>query len=318
MSKNKPQKPYFAGWYFKHQLGNQIIAFIPGVNKGANGKLQGFIQVISNYDSYFVKYPFHQCDYNRKKNIIKIGPNVFTSKGIKINIHKSEICISGKVKYGPLDKIKYSIMGYYKYFPFMECKHEVISMNHSLKGYINLLGKRFDLTEGRGYIEKDWGHSFPMEYLWLQCNQFNIDNCSIMLSIAKIPYVGFSFWGCICVIHFKGQEYRFTTYLGVKIKSATKEMIILRQKENRLIILLEENKRVNSELNREERYEDKLQIVEKRQRFGHTLKAPVLGQMKRSIREEHLCEGRFILMCRHKKVFDLRSEYVSFEYVEED
>ncbi|MDF2804212.1 MAG: hypothetical protein K0S61_4117 [Anaerocolumna sp.] len=306
MSKSLFNKRYFEGWYFKHQIGNQVIAFIPGINLGADGKKKGFIQIISNENSYYIDFPYERCKFNRKKCYVKIGANVFSKKGIKVNLHTPDIQITGKIKYGSLERIKYCIMGYYRYLPFMECKHEVISMKHSLKGYLNIFDNRLKLTEGRGYIEKDWGHSFPSQYTWLQCNRFKGEDASFMLSIAKIPYLGFEFLGCICVIHYKGKEYRFTTYLGVKIKCATKTEIYLKQGKYKLIIFLDQEK---------SNEENDVKSSEKR-KFGYQLNAPAFGEMNRPIKEDHLCECRFILLMEHSKVFDLKSKDVSVEFVE--
>ncbi len=188
----------------------------------------------------------------------------------------------------------------------MECKHEVISMKHSIAGYLNIFDNSLVLTGGRGYIEKDWGHSFPTKYTWIQCNRFIREDASLMLSIARIPYMGTEFVGCICAIHYKGREYRFATYLGVKIKESTKNVIYLKQGIYKLIIFLDQN---NSE-------EDQEVLQSKSRKFSYQLNAPSLGEMSRPIKEEHLLEGRFILFREHSKVFDLRSKDISVEYVE--
>lgn len=306
MSKVLRKSKYFEGWYFKHQIGSRIIAFIPGIHIEGDGGKKGFIQIISNDSSYFITFPYSQCKFNRKKCIIKIGANIFSKRGIKVNLHTPDIQIMGRIKYGKLERIKYCIMGYYRYLPFMECKHEVISMNHRLRGYLNVFDKKLELTGGRGYIEKDWGHSFPSEYLWLQCNRFINEDASFMLSIARIPFLGFEFQGCICVLHYKGREYRFTTYQGVKIKKATETEIFLKQGKYKFFIFLEN-----------EISGDKGSLDRKRKRkFGYQLNAPVLGEMNRPIKEEHLCAGRFILLREHKKIIDLKSDDISMEYVE--
>lgn len=306
MSKGLLKRRYFEGWYFKHQIGNQVIAFIPGINLGSDGKKKGFIQIISNENSYYIDFPFDRCKFNRKRCYVKIGANVFSKKGIKVNLHTPDIQITGKIKYGKLDHIMYCIMGYYRHLPFMECKHEVISMKHSLEGYLNIFDRKLKLTGGRGYIEKDWGHSFPSQYIWLQCNRFIGQEASFMLSIAKIPYMGFEFLGCICAIHYKGMEYRIATYLGVKIKSVTETVIYLEQGKYKLVIFLDQEKSK----------EDNEVISREKRKFGYQLNAPALGEMNRPIKEEHLCEGRFILLMKHKKIFDLKSLDVSVEYVE--
>jgi len=69
-----------------------------------------------------------------------------------------------------------------------------------------------------GYIEKDWGISFPKSYLWCQANNFQNDNCSMFLSIADIPLKRFNFKGFICDFFLDDKEYRFATYNNSKIK----------------------------------------------------------------------------------------------------
>lgn len=63
------------------------------------------------------------------------------------------------------------------------------------------------------------GTSFPSSYQWLQCNDFD-EPCSIMASIAHIPFCGSSFTGFICAIVRDGREYRFATYNGARILAA--------------------------------------------------------------------------------------------------
>jgi hypothetical protein len=52
-------------------------------------------------------------------------------------------------------------MGWYSFIPFMECKHGIVSANHKIKGKITVNNQIIDFDEGQGYIEKDWGTSFP-------------------------------------------------------------------------------------------------------------------------------------------------------------
>ena len=47
-------------------------------------------------------------------------------------------------------------MGWYYKVPFMECYHEVVSLNHDLIGEIKVNNRIFSFDNGKGYIEKDW------------------------------------------------------------------------------------------------------------------------------------------------------------------
>ena len=60
--------------------------------------------------------------------------------------------------------------------------------------------------DNMGYIEKDWGTSFPNKYFWLQCNDFATGNASIMISVAEIPFLGTKFTGCICSVYLNGKN----------------------------------------------------------------------------------------------------------------
>ena len=70
-------------------------------------------------------------------------------------------------------------MGFFAYFPFMQCYHEIVSMSHSLNGSLNF-SEAIDFSGGEGYIEKDWGTSFPKEYVWIQSNNFEKSDASIL------------------------------------------------------------------------------------------------------------------------------------------
>jgi len=61
-------------------------------------------------------------------------------------------------------------MGWYTWVPRMDCYHGLFSFSDSLQGTLTLKGKVMDFFGGRGYIEKDWGQSFPAAWVWLQNN----------------------------------------------------------------------------------------------------------------------------------------------------
>lgn len=102
--------------------------------------------------------------------------------------------------------------------PFMECNHAVISMKNTLHGRVNVNESMLDFDGGTGYIEKDWGCSFPKTYLWCQGNAFNDSDVAFMFSAADIPFKPFSFQGLICVLMIGAIEYKFTTYNGARIE----------------------------------------------------------------------------------------------------
>ncbi|WMJ90475.1 tocopherol cyclase family protein [Anaerocolumna sp. MB42-C2] len=295
------KKSFFEGWYFKCQKGDQIISFIPSYSTDKNGISRVFLQIIMNDNSYIIPYKPEDFYLNRKYLFIRIGNNSFSRKGIKIDIHTEKITINGILYFGKMEPLPYTIMGYFHYFPGMECKHEIISMYHKIKGSLKYNKREYNFNSGSGYLEKDMGHSFPKSYTWIQCNHFPAEKCSVFISIAEIPYHGIHFKGCICAIHYKGKEYRFATYLGVKVLKSTCNEICLKQGKYLFKVKLYNNKRKNTKYNPE---------------FSHKLAAPVLGDMSKTIKEQHLIAGEFLLYEKSNLILHLTSRHVSFEFVE--
>ena len=216
-------KNYFEGWYFKNTNNENNISFIPGINIDKNGK-KAFIQIITNNTSYFINYSINEFYYSYYPFYIKIGNNIFSKQGIYVDIRDNtqNINIYGKLKYLNSKNINTNIinpniMGPFSYIPFMECNHAILSMKNTIQGSININNKEINFNNGIGYIEKDWGCSFPKSYIWCQGNNFKEANASFMISIADVPFKCFSFKGVICIFKIDNKEYKFTTYNNAKI-----------------------------------------------------------------------------------------------------
>jgi len=163
--------------------------------------------------------------YQRKPFSINIGPNYFSLDKLVLNIE--EINLVGKIRMGNLTPIKKSIyspniMGPYAYIPFLECYHGIISLHHKIDGNIVLGEKNIIFDNGCGYIENDWGTSFPREYIWIHACNIE-DNDTFFLSLAHIPLFNFSFTGLISILYIGDLEYRFATYNFSKIKKIKKD-----------------------------------------------------------------------------------------------
>lgn len=66
-------RPYFEGWYFKHQAGGRSLALIPGVSRDGLGGGQAFIQVLTDTASYFVPYPVEAFAVRRAPLGVRVG-----------------------------------------------------------------------------------------------------------------------------------------------------------------------------------------------------------------------------------------------------
>lgn len=269
------KRQYFEGWYFKHVTGDEghTVAFIPGISLDGDDS-HSFVQVIVSPDirTYYFKYPVEAFQTTDNPFSVRVGESIFSLEGCRLALSNEEtgFSIFGEIAFSELTPIQSSfwmpnIMGFFAYIPNMECNHGVVSMNHRLDGHLSIghdLSLSFD--GGRGYIEKDWGSSFPRAYVWLQGNHFEDGGTSFMCSIATIPFGLFSFRGFIANFSYEGIEYRFATYNGASLRH-----------------VLLESSRVSFRLVRG----DTALLCEAVVHESGSLKAPDKGEMLRTIKE---------------------------------
>jgi len=163
---------------------------------------------------------FAASDFTSESDTFKITIAQNTFEAHKISLQHENV--RGTLRFKnrvPWPNTWYSpgIMGPYAFVPFMECYHGILSMNHEIEGSLYLNGETIDFTGGRGYMEKDWGHSFPSAYCWMQSNHFSQAGISFKASVAKIPWLNSSFVGFIAGLYFNQQLLQFTTYNGTKL-----------------------------------------------------------------------------------------------------
>ena len=203
----KKNKTYFEGWYFKNTNGKEGISFIPGISINKKER-HAFIQVITKNYSCYIKYDINRFNFSETPFYIKIGNSVFSKKSVHIDID-DEIKIFGNINYSNSKNIatsilKPNIMGPFSYFSFMECNHAIISMKSIANGTINISGHKIEFNDDIGYIEKDWGSSFPKCYIWAQGNDFKNQETCFMISVADIPFKICSFKGVIASLIIEG------------------------------------------------------------------------------------------------------------------
>jgi len=217
---NLNSKNYFEGWYFKHVSHDLLhtYSFIPGISL-AEDDPHAFIQIMngSTGETEYVRYSVDEFHWEGKRLYLKVGSSEFSEEQINLNIKGTNFNLSGKISYSnnvryPKTILSPGIMGWYSFIPFMECKHGIVSVNHDLSGSLSVNGNNIDFENGKGYIEKDWGVSFPEAWIWIQSNNFNKHETSFCFSLAKIPWLGKFFIGFISFLYFDNKFYLFSTY----------------------------------------------------------------------------------------------------------
>lgn len=217
---------FFEGWYFKiaNKTADRIYAIIPGISIDKKGDKHSFIQVLdgNNLKTEYFKFEFKDFSSAKDNFKISIAGNNFSETALSLDLPG----LKGNLEFFGLNRWPdrwYSpgIMGPYTFVPFMECYHGILSMDHSIRGKLLPGNETIDFTGGRGYIEKDWGRSFPDAYIWMQSNHFDISGISVKLSVARIPWLGSSFTGFIAGVLFDGKLYEFTTYNKSRLERIT-------------------------------------------------------------------------------------------------
>lgn len=216
----KKQKSYFEGWYYKVVAVDQNLAFavIPGISIKNENDQHAFIQVIDGIRcrSDYYKYPISDFKAAIDNHYIEIGPNVFSEKVMSLNLPM----IKGNLTSSSWQKLPFTlkrpgIMGWYSYIPTMQCNHGLGSFLHYWSGEITVGPNNYTLKRAQGYVEKDWGKSFPRSWIWTQCNTFDCqDEVSVFASVAHIPWKSTHFIGFLGAIWHAGEIDIFSTYTG--------------------------------------------------------------------------------------------------------
>lgn len=220
------KKKYFEGWYFKQVSAdaNEAFAVIPGIS--LSDDTHAFIQYNdgkTGKSSYF-RYNISEFSFDKKKFLITIGRSTFSEESISLDLKNESFSIKGDIIFHsilkpPSNILMPGIMGWYSYVPWMECNHGVVSVTHGLSGSVTVNGDLRQLSGGKGYIEKDWGISFPESWLWMQCNNFPSQSASVMISTGKIPWRGNFFIGFVAFFSLNGITKIMATYNGASIIS---------------------------------------------------------------------------------------------------
>jgi hypothetical protein len=220
--------PFFEGWYYKLVTADESrrFAVIPGIFLSHDPTVQhSFIQI---FDGMSGKVSYHR----QPSAAFSAGPdrfevcvldNRFAGDSISLNIDDELRQAQGEIRFVnptpyPVTPLAPGIMGPFGWLPFMECYHGILSMDHALEGRLTVDGETIDFSGGRGYIEKDWGKSFPAGWVWMQSNHYETPGISLSASIAITPMRGFWFPGFIVALWDGAAMHTFATYTGAKVE----------------------------------------------------------------------------------------------------
>ena len=276
-------REYFCGRYFRCRSDSQTLALISAIHR-SKGECSCSIQLLTEDTSQNVVFPFEA--FQRRKDCVVIDKNEFGEQGISLHLHTDTLTAEGSLRFGAFTPLRYDIMGPFRYVPFMECRHSVFSMRHTVNGTVWINGKPYPFQNGIGYCEGDRGRSFPRSYAWTQCS---FSDGALMLSVADIPFGICHFTGVIGVILWKGQEDRLATYLGARAVQIQDGTIVVRQGDQQF-------------------------TVKQLESAAAPLRAPIEGSMLRTIHEHAACRVYYHFQIGGATVFSLEAPNAALEY----
>ncbi len=215
------RRHYFEGWYFKliDKERKNAFAVIPGISLGGSlEESHAFVQCINAVTGkvHYFRYPV--AEFNAADGLfdVRIGPNSFSRQGMRLRLADQSGCINADIGFSNILRFPErrpfpGIMGPFTFAPGMECYHGVVNISHTISGSMFVDGEETDFSGGEGYIEKDWGRSFPDAWTWMQANHFE-KPASFMFSLASIPWLGRHFPGLISFLLIDGKFMLFATY----------------------------------------------------------------------------------------------------------
>jgi len=226
---NLKKNNYYEGWYNKVVDKNTKYSytFIPTIAINRKSKSsQAFIQILNGQTGrmHYIRHQLKKFEsLSNTEFAIRIDKCYFSTKGFILDIDRDDMKIKGNIKYSnPIlwqrSFLQPNVMGILNYIPLLETYHGIVSMNHTLTGSLDINDIIIDFTNGKGYVEKDWGSSFPEGYIWAQTNHFSEPELSMVLSVALVPLFGLKIKGFFCVIWHKGTFYKFTTYTNARVR----------------------------------------------------------------------------------------------------
>ena len=178
---------YFEGWFqkiYSQELKVTFIIIYGFATENTDDEI-GFIQIhIPEQPIIHLKFNKADVYLDKFKHHIQFGSQLISNEKIYIKTECLQIDLS--ITTDAANKVKFHTMGNYYLIPGIPCYHCVMIKNSSVKGVIIYNEKVYPLSSAFGYLEKNWGHSFPKKYLWLHAKDPTNPSNQLLFSQADI------------------------------------------------------------------------------------------------------------------------------------
>lgn len=239
---------FFEGWYYRVTLPqwNQSFAFMYSIDDpiGSQYYSGGAVQILGKNEDYLYRiFPdvkrfyaseeeltfchWKQHKFNLKPQILE--PNIFEktiTEGYQATTTLNQGYIEDPVtkKYcrwcydiKPIDGWgnrfyhQKATAGWLSFLPIFDPGWQVLMAHGWATGYIDWNGKKYEFKDAPAYSEKNWGHSFPTKWFWINCNSFKEESDLSLTAAGGIRQV-FNWQESVGIIglHYQGKFYEFS------------------------------------------------------------------------------------------------------------
>jgi tocopherol cyclase len=198
---------FFEGWFQKVYSTQHQASFVIIYGYATQNSYDtcGFIQLhVPNAAPQIIYFPQHDISLDANQHIVRMGDNVLTTEMIDINTADITINLS-LLNNKPIQTFGNS-MGYSYYVPSLPCYHSVLNTSHRVSGRIRHKASEYTLNDEMGYLEKNWGTSFPEHYFWLHAVDPTDPSVSLLFSRADIRWLGQNFLKHVGHIRFDDKQ----------------------------------------------------------------------------------------------------------------
>ena len=241
-------EPSFEGFYCKVAKPNgKTFVVICGFAR-TKEKSYAFIQVGSHFsETKYFEYPIESLNINEAGFSFSIQQHQISMEGISIIEEDCEINLTFEnFNAWERTRLRPSIMGILTYVPFVECKHDIVAPHFNASGIVKIEQQTMRFNSDAGYIDRNWGKSFPKRYCWGHLSGFSNDSISIQFAkgspkwlFLKIPvHIGF--------LYLNGEITTFKSWRGaqIRIRNTDDFMVYLKNSKYEIQLLFERDKKL--------------------------------------------------------------------------
>lgn len=199
---------YFEGWFQKVYIPeqNKSIIIIYGIATGNELTKTGFIQLlVPGHEVIHIDFHRDEIALSKRKHEVKLGRNYFSSNRIHIEYKLVEL----DLEIIPQTKkaLKQNSMGNFYLVPGLPCYHSVLQINSSVKGIVKINNELIHIARSSGYLEKNWGTSFPEKYFWMHAQDPINSTNQVLFSQAEMRWRNKTFIKHVGFIQLNGKSF---------------------------------------------------------------------------------------------------------------